>query len=110
MGKKCVGACAPGMFMEKLRDKAEKAGDKVIEFATRATKLSQTCHGCEPLLRRALLSLNETASGKSRLASFGLSQFQRQSGLHVEDRSMPSDAADVVRIGQPRPRELQRAR
>lgn len=152
---KSVGARAPGMFIQKLRDKAEKAGGEVIEFSTRATKLSQTCHGCEPLrkkklservhscacgvgpvqrdlysaylarfvssnslnksqagqawpdaeplLRRALLSLNETASGKSRLASFGLSQVQRQSGSHVEDGSMPSEAADVVWMGQPRP-------
>ena len=152
---KSIGARAPGMFMEKLRSKAEKAGGEVIEFSTRATKLSQTCHGCEPLrkkklsarvhscacgvgpvqrdlysaylarfvssnslnksqaeqawpdaeplLRRALLSLNETASGKSRLASFGLSQVQRQSGSHVEDGSMPSEAADVVWMGQPRP-------
>jgi putative transposase len=152
---KSVGARAPGMFMEKLRFKAEKAGGELIEFSTRATRLSQTCHGCvilhkkklserihscacgvgpvqrdlysaylaqfvknnilnksqteqawpdaEPLLRRALLSLNETASGKFRLASFGLSQVQRQSGSHVEDGSMPSEAADVVWMGQPDP-------
>ena len=152
---KSVGTRAPGMFMEKLRSKAEKAGGEVIEFWTRATKLSQTCHGCEPLhkkklserlhscacgvgpvqrdlysaylarfvssnslnksqaqeawpdaeplLRRALLSLNETASGKSRLASFGLPKVQRQSGSHVKDGSMPSEAADVVWMGQPSP-------
>jgi len=152
---KSVGARAPGMFMEKLRYKAERAGGEVIEFTTRATKLSQTCHGCEPLrkkklserihscacgvgpvqrdlysaylalfvknnilnksqaeqawpdaeplLRRALLSLNETASGKSRLASFGLSQVQRQSGSHVEDGSILSQATDVVWMGQPVP-------
>jgi putative transposase len=152
---KSVGARAPGMFIDKLRDKAERAGGSLIEFSTRSTKLSQTCHGCEPLikkklsermhqcpcgigpvqrdlytaylakfvtndslnksqaqeawpdaeplLRRALLSLNETASGKSRLASFGLSQVQRQSGSHVEDGSMPSEATDVVWTGQPGP-------
>jgi len=67
------------------------------------SQAGQAWPDAEPLLRRALLSLNETASGKSRLASFGLSQVQRQSGLHVEDGSMPSDAADVVWMGQPRP-------
>jgi putative transposase len=143
------------MFVDKLRCKAERAGGEVIEFSTRSTKLSQTCHGCEslnkkklserthvcacgvgpvqrdlysgflarfvnsnilnksqaeiawpdaePLLRGALLSLNQTASGKLRLASFGLSQAQRQSGSPLKNGSMPSEAADVVWMGQPTP-------
>jgi putative transposase len=152
---KSVGARAPGMFVDMLRNKAERAGGEVIEHSPRRTKLSQTCHGCdilrkkrlserihsctcgvgpvqrdlysaflsihvssnilnkseaerawpdaEPLLRSALLSLNQTASGKSRLASFGLSQARRQSGSHFEDGSMPSEAIDVVWMGQPNP-------
>jgi transposase len=152
---KSVGARAPGMFIEKLRHKAERAGGGLMEFSPRSTKLSQTCHGCErlqkkklserihlcacgvgpvqrdlysaylarfvsshilnksqaqsawpdaePLLRGALLSLNQTASGKLRLASFGLAKVQRQSGLHLEDGSMASEAADVVWRGKPAP-------
>ncbi|HXW60275.1 MAG TPA: transposase, partial [Myxococcota bacterium] len=152
---KSVGSRAPGMFMQKLRDKAARAGGEVIEFSTHRTKLSQTCHGCdilrkkrlserihectcgigpvqrdlysaflsthvssnilnkseaqkawpdaEPLLENALLSLNETASGKLRLASFGLSQALRQSGSHFKDGSIPTEATDVVWMGQPDP-------
>ena len=47
-----------------------------------------------PLLEQAMSSLNETAIGKSRLASFGL--FQSQSGLLVKDRSEINKAEDVV--------------
>ena len=40
---KSVGNRAPGLFMEKLRRKAESAGGQVIEFNTRTTALSQSC-------------------------------------------------------------------
>ena len=40
---KSVGRHAPGMFVEKLRHKAENAGGKLIEINTYKTKLSQTC-------------------------------------------------------------------
>lgn len=39
-----VGFRAPGLFVEMLRRKAESAGGEVIEFNTRTTALSQTCH------------------------------------------------------------------
>ena len=39
-----VGFRAPGLFLEKLRRKAESAGGEVIEFNTRSTALSQMCH------------------------------------------------------------------
>lgn len=39
-----VGVRAPGMFVSMLRRKAESASGGVIEFPTRTTKLSQTCH------------------------------------------------------------------
>lgn len=41
---KSIGKRAPGVFVEKLRSKAESAGYKVEEFSTYKTKLSQTCH------------------------------------------------------------------
>ncbi len=41
---KSVGLRAPGMFIEKLRRKAENAGGKVEEINTYRTKLSQACH------------------------------------------------------------------
>jgi len=39
-----VGLRAPGMFIEKLRRKAENAGGKLEDINTRSTKLSQACH------------------------------------------------------------------
>jgi hypothetical protein len=39
-----VGLRAPGMFIEKLRRKAENAGGKVEDINTYRTKLSQACH------------------------------------------------------------------
>ena len=44
---------APGTFMTRLRHKAESAGGKVVEFSTRTTKLSQTCH-CGNLAKKPL--------------------------------------------------------
>lgn len=41
---KSVGFRAPGLFLEILRRKAERAGGEVVEFNTRTTALSQTCH------------------------------------------------------------------
>ena len=43
---KSVGRHAPGMFVEKLRHKAENAGGKFIEISPYKTKLSQVCHRC----------------------------------------------------------------
>ncbi|MEQ8757224.1 MAG: transposase [Coleofasciculus sp. G1-WW12-02] len=51
-----VGRRAPGMFVERLRQKAENAGGYVNEFPTQTTKLSQRCVcGCikkKPLSQR----------------------------------------------------------
>ena len=44
---------APGEFMDHLRHKAESAGGEVIEFPTRPTKLSQSCH-CEAVVKKPL--------------------------------------------------------
>ena len=49
-----MGKRAPGMFMEILRRKALSAGGAVIEFPTRTTKLSQTCHGCGKAIKKKL--------------------------------------------------------
>ena len=38
-----VGMRAPGMFVERLKRKAESAGATVVEFPTHTTRLSQTC-------------------------------------------------------------------
>jgi transposase len=40
---KSVGKRAPGMFVSHLKNKAERAGGKVVEIPTHSTKLSQTC-------------------------------------------------------------------
>ena len=39
--------------MDHLRHKAESAGGEVIEFPTRPTKLSQSCH-CEAVVKKPL--------------------------------------------------------
>jgi transposase len=41
---KSVGNRAPGMFVGMLRRKAASAGGALVEFPTRSTKLSRTCH------------------------------------------------------------------
>ncbi|NBX84742.1 MAG: transposase [Gammaproteobacteria bacterium] len=50
---KSVGKRAPGLFIERLRYKAENAGGQVIEFNTRTTALSQTCQ-CGQKQKKAL--------------------------------------------------------
>jgi len=45
---------APGMFMELLRRKAERAGGQVQEFFPGKTKLSQTCHQCGKVEKKSL--------------------------------------------------------
>jgi len=49
-----VGIRAPGMFVERLRRKAESAGAEVHEFPTRTTRLSQVCHNCGAVKRKPL--------------------------------------------------------
>ncbi len=45
---------APGMFLDVVGRKAGRAGGRLDEFQTRATRLSQTCHGCGALERKPL--------------------------------------------------------
>ena len=45
---------APGMFMEKLRRRADHLGGSVEEINTRLTRLSQTCHGCGQIKKKSL--------------------------------------------------------
>ena len=63
----------------------------------------QVWPAAEPLLERAVLSLEERATGKLRLSCFGLDQ--RQSPSHAKGGSLPIEAVDVVGIS----REPQRA-
>jgi len=49
-----VGMRAPGMFVALLKRKAASAGAEVIEFPTRTTRLSQTCHGCGTVKKKSL--------------------------------------------------------
>lgn len=51
---KSVGFRAPGMFVEKLRRKAESAGGGVYEFPASAARLSQICHGCDTIKKKPL--------------------------------------------------------
>ena len=58
---KSVGLRAPGMFIEKIRRKAENAGGKTVEFNTYQTKLSQTCH-CGKIEKKKLSKRFHTCS------------------------------------------------
>ena len=49
-----VGFRAPGMFVERLRRKAESAGGVVVEFPTHPTRLSQVCHNCGTIAKKPL--------------------------------------------------------
>jgi putative transposase len=49
-----VGMRGPGMFVAHLRRKAESAGSSVVEFPTRTTRLSQTCHNCGTVTKKPL--------------------------------------------------------
>ncbi|MER3461250.1 MAG: hypothetical protein C4303_09300 [candidate division GAL15 bacterium] len=49
-----VGVRAPGTFLSVIRRKAASAGGGVMEFPTRATKLSQVCHGCGSVRKKPL--------------------------------------------------------
>lgn len=49
-----VGKRAPGEFVSHLKRKAESAGANVIEFSTKTTKLSQTCHQCGSVKKKNL--------------------------------------------------------
>lgn len=49
-----VGMRGPGMFVAHLRRKAESAGASVVEFPTRTTRLSQTCHNCGTVAKKPL--------------------------------------------------------
>ena len=50
---KSVRDRAPGEFMRHLRHKAASAGGGVVEFPTRTTKLSQSCH-CGAVAKKPL--------------------------------------------------------
>ena len=45
---------APGLFLAILRRKAENAGGSVIPIPTGTARLSQTCHGCGTVQKKAL--------------------------------------------------------
>ncbi|MCK4316652.1 MAG: transposase, partial [Anaerolineae bacterium] len=49
-----VGMRAPGTFVRRLKRKAESAGASVVEFPTRTTRLSQTCHNCGAVAKKPL--------------------------------------------------------
>ncbi len=51
---KSVGMRAPGIFVEQLRRKAERAGMAVNEFPTGTTTLSQPCHYCGAMVKSSV--------------------------------------------------------
>ncbi len=51
---KSVGLRAPGMLIDHLRRTVASTGGTLIEVPTRATKLSQFCHGCGVQVKKPL--------------------------------------------------------
>ena len=51
---KSVVKRAPGEFVSRLKRLAESAGATVVEFSTKTTKLSQTCHQCGSVKKKSL--------------------------------------------------------
>jgi hypothetical protein len=51
---KSVGLRAPGMFVEQLKRLVASTGGTLVEVSTRATKLSQFCHGCGRHVKKPL--------------------------------------------------------
>lgn len=51
---KSINLRAPSMFMNSLKRKAENAGGYLLDFSTRTTKLSQTCHICNTTTKKPL--------------------------------------------------------
>jgi len=49
-----VGMRAPGMFVVRLKRKAESADAEAVEFPTHTTRLSQTCHNCGAVVKKPL--------------------------------------------------------
>ena len=49
-----VGLRAPGMMMDHLRRTVANTGGTLTEFPTRATRLSQYCHGCRSYVKKPL--------------------------------------------------------
>ncbi|GHO72139.1 hypothetical protein KSC_110310 [Ktedonobacter sp. SOSP1-52] len=51
---KSVGLRAPGMFVELLKRTVASTGGTLVEVPTRATALSQWCHGCAQKVKKPL--------------------------------------------------------
>ena len=49
-----IGLRAPGMFVEQLRRTVASTGGTLLKVSTRATKLSQLCHGCGEAVKKPL--------------------------------------------------------
>jgi hypothetical protein len=49
-----VGMRAPGMFVVRLKRRAESADAEVVELPTRTTRLSQRCHNCGAVVKKPL--------------------------------------------------------
>jgi putative transposase len=97
---KSIGKRAPGLFIELLRRKAEKAGGEVIEFNTRTTALSQTCQ-CgvkqKKTLKERWHQCNECGINAQRdLYSAFLARFVRENQLDSSQALNAWPGADIL--------------
>jgi len=96
---------APGMFMVILRRKAENAGGSVVEFSTRATKLSQYCHKCQKYTKKPLSQRTHTCCNlniqRDIYSAFLAGSVVENSGESTKKQASPCfrstlDTADVT--------------
>ena len=83
---KSVGNRAPGMFIERLKRKAENACGSVIEFSTFKTRLSQTCicgkREKKPLSQRIHKCVCEVEAQRDLFSAY-LARFVQEDRLDV---------------------------
>ena len=91
-----VGMRAPGMFVAQLKRKAESAGASVVEFPTRTTRLSQTCHNCGQVVKKPLSQRWHTCDCGIKAQRDLYSAFLAQC---VEDGELNADRAKAAWSG-----------
>jgi transposase len=92
-----VGFRGPGTFVTLLKQKAASAAARVTEFSTYHTRLSQTCHQCGTVEKKALSQRWHRCECGVEAQRDLYSAFLAQ---HVEDNRLNADRAKLAWSGQ----------
>ena len=91
-----VACRAPGTFVNLLRRKAGNAGAALTEFSTHTTKLSQTCHACGKVQKKALSQRwHECECGVSAQRDL----YSAFLAIHVDNNRLNADQARAAWSG-----------